>query len=124
MTTGETSSAHGGRLIDLLARGNEAEALRERAAGLRPVRLSARTLSDLELLAVGGFSPLDGFMTQADYKSVVTHMHLASGAAWPIPVTLAVSDEEAEQINEGSAIALTDISDHLLAVMDVREKFG
>jgi len=124
MTASETISAHGGKLIDLLARGGEAEALRDHASGLRPVRLPARTLSDLELLAVGGFSPLDGFMTQADYKSVVTHMHLASGRAWPIPVTLAVSDEEAAQISEGSEIALANVSDRLLAVMEVREKFG
>src|SRR5574341_1709474 len=116
MTTGETSSAHGGRLIDLLARGNEAEALRERAAGLRPVRLSARTLSDLELLAVGGYSPLDGFMTEADYRSVVADMHLASGVPWPMPITLAVTHDEARAIAEGSELALADESGRTLAV--------
>ena len=71
--------------------GAEADALRDRATSLPTLRLSARTLSDLELLAVGGYSPLDGFMTEADYRSVVDGMHLASGLPWPMPITLGVS---------------------------------
>jgi sulfate adenylyltransferase len=119
-----TIVAHGGRLVDLLVRGAEVDELRQRAAGLPSVALSARSLSDLELLAVGGYSPLDGFITQADYRAVVSDMHLASGLAWPMPITLAVSAEEAAGIREGTEIALADETGSLLAVMEVAEKFG
>jgi len=124
MTTGETIPAHGGRLIDLLAAGDEAKSLRERAAGLRTVALNSRSLSDVELLATGGYSPLDGFMTQDDYRAVVDGMHLASGVPWPMPITLAVSDEQAAAIKEGEEVALTDESGRILGLLEVREKFG
>jgi sulfate adenylyltransferase len=64
----QTIAPHGGTLIDLLVTGAEAQELRERARTMPLVTLSSRSLSDLELLAVGGYSPLDGFMTQADYS--------------------------------------------------------
>ena len=124
MTTGETIPAHGGRLIDLLATGDEAKSLRERAAGLRTVALSSRSLSDVELLATGGYSPLDGFMTQDDYRAVVGGMHLAGGLPWPMPITLAVSAEQAAAIKEGEEVALTDDAGRILGLLEVREKFG
>ncbi len=124
MTTGETITAHGGRLIDLLATGDEAKSLRERAAGLRVVTLNSRSLSDLELLTTGGYSPLEGFMTQDDYRAVVSEMHLAGGLPWPMPITLAVSDEQAAAIKEGEEVALTDEAGRILGVLEVREKFG
>ena len=120
----ETYEAHGGPLVDLLVPGSEADALRERAASLPVARLSSRSLSNLELLAVGGYSPLEGFMTQADYRSVVTDMHLASGLPWPMPITLAVSTAEADAIAEGSEIALSDENGTLLATMQVEQKVG
>src|SRR5207244_7039722 len=120
----ETYEAHGGPLVDLLVPGSEADALRERADSLPVARLSSRSLSDLELLAVGGYSPLEGFMTQADYRSVVTDMHLASGLPWPMPITLAVSTAEADSIAEGSEIALSDENGTLVATMQVEQKFG
>jgi sulfate adenylyltransferase len=124
MTTGETIPAHGGRLIDLLATGDDANSLRERAAGLPTVVLNSRSLSDLELLTTGGYSPLDGFMTQDDYSAVVSGMHLAGGLPWPMPITLAVSGEQAAAIKEGDEVALTDEAGRILAVLEVREKFG
>ncbi len=124
MTPGETNPAHGGRLIDLVAGGSEAQALREQTAKMPAVTLNSRTLSDLELLAVGGYSPLEGFMTQADYRAVVDGMHLADGLPWSMPITLAVSDEEAQSISEGDDIALADETGRILASMHVREKFG
>ncbi len=119
-----TIEPHGGRLIDLLAAGPAAAALRERAASLPVITLSSRSLSDLELLATGGYSPLDGFMTQADYRGVVNGMHLASGLAWPMPITLGVSSEEAASLKEGGSVALADGAGHILAVLDIAEKFG
>ena len=124
MTTGETIPAHGGRLIDLLATGDEAKSLRERAAGLPTVKLDSRSLSDLELLTTGGYSPLDGFMARDDYRAVVSGMHLSGGLPWPMPVTLAVSDEQAASIKEGDEVALADEAGRTLGVLDVREKFG
>jgi sulfate adenylyltransferase len=122
-TATQIYEAHGGPLLDRLASGDEAEALLERARGLPLVRLSARSLSDLELLAVGGYSPLDGFMTEADYRSVVSDMHLASGIPWPMPITLAVADDQAHAIAEGSDIALGDERGRVLALMQVAQKF-
>src|SRR3990172_6803576 len=113
----ETIPAHGGELIDLAARGDEREALRERAAGLPVLRLNDRTVSDLELLGNGGFSPLRGFMGRADYDAVVESMRLASGLPWSIPVTLAASREEAKGLSEGSELALADEAGNVLAVM-------
>ena len=120
----ETIAPHGGSLVDLLVTGDEAQSLHENSKALPKVRLNSRTLSDVELLAVGGYSPLDGFMTQADYSSVVSDMHLANGIPWSMPITLGVSEDEARGIVEGDSIALTDANDSLLAVMQVREKFA
>ena len=119
----ETIPAHGGELIDLTVRGDEREALRERAAGLPALRLNPRTVSDLELLGNGGFSPLKGFMGRADYDAVVEAMRLASGLPWSIPVTLAVSREEAKGLREGSEVALADEAGNVLAVMALAEQF-
>ncbi len=123
MTVTETILPHGGRLVDLLVGGPEAEALRERAASLPTVTLSARSLSDLELLAVGGYSPQEGFMTSADYRSVVDGMRLASGVAWPMPITLAVSTEQASALRERQEVALADGEGRTLALLELAEVF-
>ena len=72
-------SPHGGLLINREAAGDEAAALRESAGSLPALRLSPRALSDLELIAIGGFSPLEGFMSRSQYQSVVSDMHLPDG---------------------------------------------
>ncbi len=118
-----TSQPHGGRLVDLLVPADEAASLRQEAQALPAIQLSSRSLSDLELLATGGYSPLDGFMTRADYESVVTEMRLSSGVVWPMPITLPVRDETAAALREGQRVALTDEDGVILAIMDVREKF-
>jgi sulfate adenylyltransferase len=110
---------HGGELVDLLARGDEREELRDRAAGLQAVGLSSRQAADLELLAVGGFSPLRGFQGSDDWRRVVDEMRLANGLPWSIPVTLA-SDVDAE---EGDDLALNDGSGRLLGVLRIEEVF-
>jgi sulfate adenylyltransferase len=119
-----TNPPHGGRLIDLLATGAEAEELRAKAQGLPLLRLAERPLSDLELLAAGGFSPLGGFMTKADYQSCVTDMRLASGLPWSMPVKLAIPEDEAGSLREGDEVALADEDGNRLAVMTIEEKFG
>jgi sulfate adenylyltransferase len=112
-----------GDLKELLRRGVEAEALRERARGLRRVTLGSRALSDLELLSAGAYTPLDGFMGRADYTRVVRDMHLENGAPWPMPITLAVSRGDASSIHEGEEIALAPEGGEPIAVLEVREKY-
>lgn len=109
----------GGSLVDLLARGEEAAELRARAAGLASVQLSQRALCDLELLAIGGFSPLDRFMGQADHDRVVEDMRLASGQLFPIPIALPVPTDSALRLD--TDIALRDKHNDLLAIMTVEE---
>ena len=121
---GETISPHGERLVDLLVHGAEAEEMRELAAHLPTIRLSVRDFSDLELLAVGGYSPLEGFMAAADYRGVVDEMRLASGPVWPMPISLSVSTEEASALREGQNVALADDSGGVLALLELAEKFA
>jgi sulfate adenylyltransferase len=91
----------------------------ERAKTLPPVRLSERAICDLELLAVGAFSPLDRFMGRADYKRVCAEMRLANGRLFPIPVTLPVSNDETLTLDR--EVALLDSRNDILAVMSVEE---
>jgi len=114
---------HGGRLIDRLVVGDAAQALAEKAGGLTRVDLDDRQLADIEMLTTGAMSPLEGFMVQEDYESVVARMRLARGLVWTIPVTLSVSDETAGGIKEGDEIALYGPDDVFLATMQVESKF-
>ena len=112
---------HGGVLVNAFAVGDEAEALRERAQDLKQIHLADRRLSDLEMIGTGAFSPLDGFMNRADYENVVVNMRLASGLPWTIPITLAVTSDEAETLKIGTEVALVDKFGNVLAVMDLEE---
>src|SRR6185436_20983287 len=89
----ETIPAHGGQLVNRELTGVERETLLERVSTLPSMRLRPREISDLEMIANGAFSPLDGFMCEDDYVAVRGNMHLASGLPWTIPVTLSASDE-------------------------------
>jgi sulfate adenylyltransferase len=115
---------HGGTLVNREVTGREAEQLAARAKELPAIRLSSRSLSDLEMIATGGYSPLTGFLGRADYESTVEHMHLASGLPWSIPITLSVTPEEARGLHEGQDAALTDERGLPLALITVAETFG
>src|SRR6185503_561296 len=119
----ETIPAHGGRLINRELTGIERETLLERAPAMPKIKLRAREVSDLEMIANGAFSPLEGFMTEADYISVRGNKHLASGLPWTIPVTLSATDDFASGLKESADIALYSNDDHLLGVLHLREKF-
>jgi sulfate adenylyltransferase len=110
---------HGGELVDLLARAEKRDELAKEARTLATVTLTARQAADLELLAVGGFSPLRGFQGSEDWRRVVDEMRLANGLAWSIPVTLATGADAAE----GDRLALHDQDGRLLGVIDVAEVF-
>lgn len=109
---------HGGKLVDRVAKGAEREALPERARKLKRIELGERNLADLECIATGVYSPLEGFMNEADYASVVEEMRLASGLPWTIPITLPVDEEVAEGLSLDDEVALA-WQGQVLAVMRV-----
>ncbi|MGQ9662143.1 MAG: sulfate adenylyltransferase [Kiritimatiellia bacterium] len=114
---------HGGILRPLLLEGEELRAARDAARAMPTVRMSSRETSDLIMMAIGAFSPLRGFMTNADYRSVVETMHLTDGTLWPIPITLAVPANNSA-IREGKEVALVDDeTGELMGSMLVEEKF-
>src|SRR5205085_7621018 len=115
---------HGGELILNMASEAERASLRERAHGLPHIEVGSRQLADLEMLAIGAYSPLKGFMTQPDYLGVVNTMHLSNGLPWSVPITLSTSSERAASIKEGSQVALVDAQGTLQAVMTVEEKYA
>jgi sulfate adenylyltransferase len=115
---------HGGQLKPLLLKDDELAAERKKAQNLPKIRLSSRETSDLIMMAVGAFSPLDGFMGRDDYKNVVDHMHLADGTLWPIPITLAVPEDQAGSLVQGAEVALIDDeSGELMGTQKVQEKY-
>lgn len=115
---------HGGTLVDRVLRGSLREAVLERAANLKRIVLSPGAISDLELIAVGAYSPLTGFMSQADYRSVVEEMRLANGLVWTIPITLAVPGEKADELREGEEVALVEPpAFNVLGILQLSEKF-
>jgi len=112
---------HGGELKDLRLAAEAAQAARQAAVDYPSWDLTARQLCDLELLAVGGFSPLDGFLGQADYQRVLADMRLEDGTLWPMPVTLDVSERFAEGIAVGDHVALRDPEGVVLAILHVTD---
>ncbi|MBT3227628.1 MAG: sulfate adenylyltransferase [Candidatus Marinimicrobia bacterium] len=117
---------HGGALNPRMIEDQEQRAVAvEAAASLIRIKLASKEESDLIMLATGSFSPLSGFMGQADYESVVKDMRLADGVLWPIPIVLPVSHSQAESIAIGDKIALvaTD-TDEIMATMSVSEKYS
>ncbi len=123
MTAIHTIPPHGGTLIDRQLRGPERDDAARRAKELKRIQLTPTAASDLELIAIGGFSPLTGFMGSADYTRVVEEARLASGVVWSLPVVLPVTDAEAGQTNVGDDVALAE-NGAVLATMNVAEKFA
>ncbi len=104
---------HGGALVDRT--GERPEDL----DALERIPLTSRELSDLDLIASGALSPLEGFMSRADYERVVEEMHLVNGLPWALPVCLAVEDAP-----KGERVALTDREGRAVAVVEVEEVFS
>jgi sulfate adenylyltransferase len=113
-------SPHGGKLVDRTVASEEARELAQEAERLPSIRLNERELADLEMIACGAMSPLEGFMTSADYHSVVDSMHLANGLVWSIPVVLSAKDQH-DKSELWSRVALADEAGHTLAVMEVED---
>lgn len=124
----ETIAPHGGRLVNRVVTGEAAVALRAEAATLPRLPLDAATLADLDLIAVGAYSPLDGFMGEADYRRVVHEARLADGTVWPIPIVLRATTKQARTLREGQRLALVGgagsaAPGEIVGVLDLREIF-
>jgi sulfate adenylyltransferase len=121
-STSHLIPAHGGELVQLIATEARSAELKAQSREWPSWDLTGRQLCDLELLLSGGFSPLRGFMTKADYEGVCKNMRLASGLLWPMPITLDVTEEFAKKLTPGtSKIALRDPEGVMLAVLHVEE---
>jgi sulfate adenylyltransferase len=119
--TDELVTPHGGVLVDRFVPAEDVEVFRARAAALPQLTLDARELADLELIATGAASPLTGFLGSADYESVLKDIRLADGTVWPLPFTLAVSEETRELLEPGGAAALHDGKGALWGTIEIEE---
>ncbi len=117
-----TISPHGGSLINRLIPADQAAALEQRLRALPRIELEAREASDVEMLAIGAFSPLTGFLGQADYLRVRDEIRLADGTPWSVPVVLGVEQSLARGIPDGADVGLWRDGEPL-ALMQVTEHF-
>ncbi len=112
------------RLRALLLEGDALEAARQKVRSLPRLSITSRETSDLIMLGIGAFTPLEGFMDKADWQGVCDGYRLADGTFWPIPITLSTTREEAGRIREGQEVALADGENgECMAVLTVREKY-
>jgi sulfate adenylyltransferase len=118
---GKLISPYGGKLVNLMVVGEEREALLEQANRYPSIQISDRNLCDLELLATGGFSPLERFMGEADYQRVLTEMRLLNGTLFPIPITLTINKQDLPTREEW--ITLRDTRNYMIAVMRIEDVF-
>ncbi|MEJ2265239.1 MAG: bifunctional sulfate adenylyltransferase/adenylylsulfate kinase [Anaerolineales bacterium] len=118
---GKLITPYGGKLVNLVVDEEERQELLERSNRLPSIRISARALCDLELLATGAFSPLDRFMGKADYERVLTEMRLDNGVLFPMPITLPV--DESDMPSWGEQITLSDARNNTIAIMQIEEVY-
>ena len=115
---------HGGTLVNRIVDADKAQKLKAAAADLPKITLSAKQACDLEMIAIGAFSPLTGFVKKADFEGICKDMHLANGTVWPIPITLSVDDAVKGTLKEGGQAALHHSDGTLLAVIDTEEVYA
>ena len=123
LTKNDVIAPHGGSLVDRTVPAEERQERLREAAELPKVFLGPRTISDLQMISTGVFSPLEGFMRKEEYESVVEDMRLTDGLAWSLPVTLASSEDTAHTLREGSVVALVDGDGEPVATMLLRERY-
>ncbi|GAB3064601.1 sulfate adenylyltransferase [Virgibacillus ainsalahensis] len=119
----ETILPHGGELVQRELSGSHREFYLNKIDSYPSFQLDAWNLSDLELIAIGGFSPLNGFMGEKDYTRVIEEMRLEDGTIWSIPITLPVTEEKAASYAIGSTIALIGEDGVAYGVLELKEKF-
>jgi len=112
------------KLKPLLLTGKELEEEKQKASKLKKINVSSRESGDLIMMGIGGFSPLTGFMTKADWEGVCRECKMADGTFWPIPVTVSASKADADSLEEGEEIALFSTEyNEFIATMKVTEKY-
>ncbi len=116
-------AAHGGQLINRIATPAQRQEFLGMADSLPRVQMDERTTSDLVMIAIGGFSPLTGFMERVDYESVVESMYLSNGLPWSIPITLSVAEEVAAPLQEGTLVRLDDPTGRFVGVLELTQKY-
>lgn len=115
-----TIAPHGGTLVNRLVPDSEKQVWLDKAEGLRKLPVDAWTISDIDLIAIGAFSPLTGFMKEDDYRSVLERMKLTDGSVWSIPISLPVDAAVAGELRQGEQLALVGAEDGVVyAVLDV-----
>lgn len=115
---------HGGELVNRVVTGEQRETLLAEAKNLNSIIINTWTVSDLDLIGVGAFSPLKGFLNEADYRSVVERMRLADGTVWSIPVTLAVEEAKASELSVGTRAALIGEDGITYGIIDVESVYS
>lgn len=115
---------HGGKLVNREANDTERESWLRAAEGLPSVTINARAEADLELIAIGALSPLEGFLGEADYLSVRDHRRLANGLVWSIPITLSATEEERAKLAIGQDVALKTRADQVVAILHLAEIYS
>ncbi len=115
--------AHGGKLINRELKGNKREVYLSKVKNMPTLTLTNWNLSDLELISIGGFSPLTGFMREKDYLRVVKENRLENGTVWSIPITLSVTKEQANNYNIGGEVALVGEDKKIYGVLQLEEKY-
>ena len=115
------STPHGGKLVNRILRGKDRELAELKAKEFKKIQLNKREISDLEMIATGAMSPLEGFMCRDDYNTVVDTMRLSNGLPWSIPITLSVKEETAKGLSVKEEVALTDEEENPLAIMVVED---
>lgn len=112
------------KLKPLLLTGDQFREEKQKAKSLPQVMMTSRETSDLIMLGIGAFTPLDGFMTKEDWKGVCDDYRTRQGSFWPVPITLSVPREQADRLKDGQEVALTDEeTDELMGSMTVQEKY-
>ena len=121
MNSRPNKESHGGKLVNLLVDDDRKALLKDLAMTLPDIALNERQLCDLELLATGVFSPLEGFMVRSDYEAVLDRMRLQNDLLWPMPICLDVPEIQAQSFEVGQSVALRDSEGFLLAVMHIED---
>jgi len=117
------AAPHGGRLIERVLQGEEKEKALKRAKDLPSLKLNFELLSDVENIAFGVFSPLEGFLGEREYRNVINQMRLSNDLPWPIPIVLDSDREEAARLNIGQEVVLLNESGKPVALLTLEEKY-
>ena len=114
---------HGGILVNRIATLDQRQEFFDQAESLPRVQLSDRSISDLQMIAIGALSPLKGFMNEADYLSVVKQMRLWNGLPWSVPITLSVTEAVADTLKEGTLVRLDTPAGEFAGILELAEKY-